>query len=68
MAGQKKEKKAQRVLFDAQVLLSYYTAWLIASKVIPEDSRTAKDINRTVNKFMKEDEDMVRRFFQLPQP
>lgn len=64
MAGLTKEQKAQRVVQEASVLLTWYTAWLMAGNTKLVEGT---NINEVVDEFLADDEDMVRRFFNLPQ-
>ena len=54
-------KKAEQRMRDADMLLHWFTAWLIASKSLPQGT----DINGLVKQFFKEDKDMVQRFMRV---
>lgn len=59
-----KEQKAQQAIFDVSAVLLWYTAWLVSSET---KISGVMDFNKAVNRFLKEDEDMVRRLLNLPQ-
>jgi len=44
-----------------RITLLWYTAWLVAHG--PKDPAT--DMNKSVNTFLEEDEDLIVRFFDM---